>query len=302
MKVKDGIIGFIVGDVIGLPFKFTSRHEHENLPITDMKGYKMYDMPVGTWSDSTSMMLATMGSILDKKAIKNEDIMNEFCEWFYNGKYTQYNNTFDYGITTATAINKYKKGLEIEKCGGLSDRYTNNESLMRILPLAYFTKPQTKKVEEISSLTHAHERSKIACVLYVEIAKSLIKNDLEITEHVLITSKKVAKYYENSIEINNFQRIINNNYSGGIKSGCDAIETLECVIYCLENTTSYKDAILKAANLGGDTNIITSLCGGLAGIYYGLKEIPIDWIEQIPQIDKVISLCEKYDEFCESYW
>ena len=302
MKVKESIIGFVVGDALGLPLKFTSRHEHEVTPVFDMQGYKTHDMPPGTWSDSTSLTLATITSILNKKSIKYDDIMNEFCEWFYNGKYTQYNNTFDYGITTATAINKFKKGLAIDKCGGKSERYTNNEALMRILPLAFFKKPQTQKIEYICSLTHNHERSKIACVLYVEIAKSMIKNDLSIEEHVKITSKKVANYYEKSVELINFQRIFNNRFVGGVNSGCDVIETLEAVIYCLDTTTSYKDAVLKAINLGGDANVTASLCGGLAGIFYGLRQIPIDWIEQIPQIDKVISLCENYDEFCESYW
>ena len=59
--------------------------------------------------------------------------------------------------------------------------------------------------------------------------------------------------------------------------------------------------MLKAVNLGGDTDTIAAICGGLCGIYYGFEDIPIDWIEEIPKIDKVISLCEKYEAFCDEY-
>ena len=66
-------------------------------------------------------------------------------------------------------------------------------------------------------------------------------------------------------------------------------------------TDNYKDAVLKAVNLGEDTDTTAAICGGLAGIYYGYDEIPIDWIETVDHIDKVLSLCEKYEELCDEY-
>ena len=80
-----------------------------------------------------------------------------------------------------------------------------------------------------------------------------------------------------------------------VKSSGYVIDTLECVIHCLETTDNYKDSVLKAVNLGGDTDTIAAICGGLSGIYYGFSEIPIDWLKQIPKIEDVMSLCEKYE-------
>ena len=82
-------------------------------------------------------------------------------------------------------------------------------------------------------------------------------------------------------------------------SGGYVIDTIETVIYCLKTTESYKEAVLKAVNLGGDTDTNAAICGGLAGIYYGYDSIPIDWLESIYKLDEIHSLCEKFEAFCD---
>lgn len=94
-------------------------------------------MPPGTWSDDTSMTLATMQSIVNKKAIDYDDIMNEFDQWMFYNEYTQYGETFDYGNTTGSPLQKYKNGTAVNECGGRDERSNGNASLMRILPFIY---------------------------------------------------------------------------------------------------------------------------------------------------------------------
>ena len=301
MKVKDGIIGLVVGDALGVPVEFNSRESLKNNPVINMREYGTYNMPKGTWSDDSSMTLATMNSILNKKAIDYEDIMNEFCEWFFKSKYTQYNETFDYGNTTSKSLMKYINGFDAIKCGGNSTHDNGNGSLMRILPLAFIRDIDYESIECVSGLTHSHKRSQIACVLYIEIAKSMIINDLKIDEHIENACRKIIEYYGDCEELIHFKRIFNDTLTENIQSSGYIIDTLESVIYCLKNTDNYRDAVLKAVNLGGDTDTIAAICGGLCGIYYGFEDIPIDWIEEIPKIDKVISLCEKYEAFCDEY-
>ncbi len=299
MKVKDGIIGFVVGDALGVPVEFVSREILKEDPVVDMREYGTYNMPKGTWSDDSSMILATMNSIVKKQAIDYDDIMKEFCKWFFQAKYTQYNDTFDYGITTSTAINRYDKGIPTNKCGGRGDHDNGNGSLMRILPLAFIPDIDYKTIEDISALTHAHERTLITCVFYIQIAKSMLENDLTIDEHIQFACEKIKDHYNDSEELKHLTRIFNDDFSEGISSSGYVISTIESVIFSLKNTDNYKDALLTAVNLGGDTDTIAGICGGLAGIYYGYDSIPVDWIESIPKIDKVLSLCEKYEAYCD---
>ena len=300
MKIKDGIVGLIIGDALGVPVEFNTREELEINPITDMEGYGTYNMPPGTWSDDSSMTIATISSIVNKKAIDYDDLMSEFLSWIEDGKYTQYEETFDYGSTTAHGLSNYKKGVEPIFCGGDMERDNGNGSLMRILPLAFIPNINYKTVENVSALTHRHKRSKIACVYYIEIAKSMISNDLTIDEHINLASEKIKAIYNSSEELNHFSRIYNNNITD-VKSSGYVVDTFESVIHCLKTTDSYKSAVLKAVNLGGDTDTVAAICGGLAGIYYGFDAIPIDWIESIPRINQVLELCEKFEVVCDEY-
>lgn len=300
MKVKDGIIGLIIGDALGVPVEFTSRSELIETPVTRMEGYGTYNQPAGTWSDDSAMALATMHSIVQKQCIDYTDIMDKFVDWVYNAKYMQGNHTFDCGITTSTAINNYKSGKYSPlECGCKGERDNGNGSLMRILPLAFIKDIDYESIENVSALTHAHKRSRIACVLYVEMAKSMIENeDLTMEEHINLACDKIKDYYNGSPELKHFEKIFNNELDDLSGKGY-VIYTFEVVVHCLLTTDNFRDAVLKAVNIGGDTDTNATICGGLAGIFYGYDNIPVDWINEIYRIDEVFSLCERYEAFCD---
>lgn len=297
MKVKDGICGLTVGDALGVPVEFESKEYLKNHPVTEMIGYGTYNQPKGTWSDDTSLTLATMQSIVNRKRIDLEDMLNEFRLYVDESKYCQ-NKVFDYGNTTIQAIRRFAGGYPIGECGGSGERDNGNGSLMRILPLAYIPDITFKDIENVSALTHAHLRSKIACVLYVEIAKSMLENDLEISEHISNSCDKIKEHYKDSPELEHFKNIFEMDFD--VDEGRSyVITTLEAVLYCLLETSNFKDAVLKAVNLGRDTDTVGAITGGLAGIYYGFDEIPSQWIDDIPQIDTVFKLCREFEEFYE---
>ena len=56
---------------------------------------------------------------------------------------------------------------------------------------------------------------------------------------------------------------------------------LEAALWCLLNTGDYKSLVLKAVNLGDDIDTVAAVAGGLAGIYYGLEEIPEEWLSKL---------------------
>ena len=306
-KLKSAILGLAVGDALGVPYEFISRDIIKKNPCKDMIGYGTHNKKAGIWSDDTSLTLCLLDN-LNNKNINYNNIMNSFVLWYDNGKYTADGDTFDIGITTSDAIDNYKSGKNPIKCG-LYDEYSNgNGSLMRILPIAFYIKKYFDSqlfesseviniIYNVSSLTHSHKRSLIACVIYTAIALNLI-NDMNIEEAINKALKDSFDYYKNEKEINNYKRIFKSNFKKlndtKIESSGYVVHTLEASIWILLNTSNYKDAVLKAVNLGDDTDTTAAVAGGLAGLYYGVDNIPTKWIDNLVNKELIINICTKF--------
>ena len=89
--VRNALLGQAVGDAFGVPIEFLSRAEVRALGLTEMEGCdsaKHIDsrwgnrIPKGSWSDDTSMTVASMSSFIRNGGqIDWEDQMRQFCRW-----------------------------------------------------------------------------------------------------------------------------------------------------------------------------------------------------------------------------
>lgn len=172
-QIKAVMLGHAIGDALGVPVEFESRAKLKQSPVTEMFGFGTYPVPVGTWSDDTSMSLATLDSLASDK-INYFEIMTNFAKWLKDGEYTTTGRAFDVGHTCLKAIRHFIQDTYSEKHGfalpnnhdatsyGLAGEYDNgNGSLMRIHPFAlmiWFDKRLMPKCDSIidnaSSLTH----------------------------------------------------------------------------------------------------------------------------------------------------
>jgi ADP-ribosylglycohydrolase len=71
------------------------------------------------------------------------------------------------------------------------------------------------------------------------------------------------------------------------------VESLEAAVWCLITTSNLKECLLKAVNLGDDTDTIAAIAGGLAGLYYGYEAIPQEWVAVIKRREWIEDMCEK---------
>lgn len=286
-KVYDGIIGLIVADAVGVPVEFRDRDTYE---VTEMKGYGTYNQPPGTWSDDSSMTLATVESIGRLGKIDPVDIMDNFVMWLEHAAFTPHDEVFDVGGSTRRAITRYDNGTPIDYCGGRSVMDNGNGSLMRILPLA-FVECSDQQIVDVASLTHAHPISLDACIIYITIAKSLLWGV------PLDAAIWAAASYTGLPEYNRLKELENLSRDE-IKSSGYVVDTLEAAIWCLLNSSSYKDCVLLAVNLGGDTDTVAAVAGGLAGILYGCGGaygVPDEWIAQVARKDWIKGLCDEFE-------
>lgn len=287
-KIYNGIMGLIVGDALGVPYEFKER---DTFKCTEMTGYGTYNQPPGTWSDDSSMTLATLQSLVDnREKIIPEDIMKNFLKWYIFKRFTPHGEVFDIGNTTRNALVRFFHNEPIESCGGKKITDNGNGSLMRILPLAY-VECTDEEIANVSALTHAHPISVTACIIYITIAKNLLNG---------VSLEKAIEYGHKYTDLKQFDRLHNLKELSRdeIKSTGYVVDTLEAALWCLLNTDNYKECVLTAVNLGNDTDTVAAVAGGLAGIIYGVggeKGIPEEWIRQLAGKTHIEDLCKRLE-------
>ncbi len=304
---KNGIVGLAIGDAMGVPLEFCTREELQKSPTTEMTGYGSHDVPKGCWSDDTSMTLATVDAIIKDKDVNCDTIANNFLAWLNDAKYTSTNKVFDIGRTCMKAIFRYAKGEEkAEECGGKSALNNGNGSLMRILPIVYYSYSNKMSeeniynlVKRVSSITHAHEISIMGCFIYVIYGIELLNNKNLEQAYNIIKKINFNNYFSNET-IEKYSRILKHNIKNysmeEIKSTGFVIDTLEATLWVLLNTSTYDESIIKAINLGEDTDTVGACVGGIAGIYYGLDSINQSWKNDLLKYDYLVGLCDKFNE------
>lgn len=308
--IKSIIFGLAVADALGVPVEFCCRESLDRNPVTTMLDYGTHMQPIGTWSDDTSMTLATLDSL--RSGIDYEDIMRKFVSWYEDGKYTATGNRFDIGATAGQAILNYLiDECPALDCGcGYADS-NGNGSLMRVSPMVLYlfyknsSLPVTNKlkhIHSISALTHAHRRSMIGCGIYYFVLTELLSanqfNNITDYRQLIYTGLNKAKsVYKNESELINYKRLLTSDIESiprnAIKSSGYIVDTLEAAIWCVMTTDNYRDCVLKAVNLGEDTDTVAAVAGSLAGLIHGYNNIPQEWLEVLKKVDYLHEICEE---------
>ena len=313
LHFKSALFGVAVGDALGVPLEFKSRETIRRNPVKDMIGYGTHNQPPGTWSDDSSLTFCLAEALT--QGYNLETIAQNFIKWRYANFWTAHGQVFDIGIATQQAISRLKEGTQPDLAGSTAVESNGNGSLMRILPLLFYihNKPIDQRFEitrQVSAITHGHIRSIIACFYYLEFARKLLfeKDKFEIYKNLqtevpaFLTSLNIQ-----SNEIEKFNRLLKSNIyelsDSEISSSGYVLHTIEAAIWCLLTTNSFKEAVLKAVNLGDDTDTTAAVTGGLAGLLYGFDQIPPNWLQQITRYNEIdnlaVCLADSFNLFCK---
>lgn len=298
-KVKSVILGHAVGDALGVPVEFCSREELDTGPVDEIEGFGSYPYAAGAWSDDTSMSLCALDS-LSKGNVDWDEIMQNFRRWIENGDYTSVGECFDAGRTCIKAIMNYLAfNPSATESGGTDEHSNGNGSLMRILPFVLFLEYCRYEgnwldiIHQASAMTHAHERSKIACGIYTFIMHQLL-NEPGLNSVEIGLSHAESEYREYP-EFSHYKRIFDPNFKelprDQIRSTGYVVDTLEAALWCLLTTDNYQDCVLKAVNLGDDTDTVAAIAGGMAGALYGYDAIPTEWLDTLMKREYIEEMC-----------
>lgn len=304
--IKAVLFGVAVGDALGVPVEFKSRVEISKNPVTDMRGYGTYNQPPGTWSDDSSLTFCLADALTRKYNLNT--IGKYLADWYFELIWTPHGEVFDIGGATREALFKINMGEDPEHAGGTSERSNGNGSLMRISPLLFYLLDKSmderfKITKQNSSMTHGHIRSIIGCFYYLEFMKLILDGKDKFQAYATLKKELptfLASKNINASEIALYDRLLQADIQdlpeSGIRGSGYVLHCLEASIWCLLTTDSYKDAVLKAVNLGEDTDTTGAVTGGIAGLYYGFDHIPEDWVKVMARRKDIEDLAKRLSD------
>lgn len=251
------ILGAIIGDIVG------SRFEWNNHKSTIFKLFT----PANKFTDDTVMTIAVADWILHK--ISLTDAMKNWATKYprcgYGSKFWQW-------------LFIWKNKEPYNSCG--------NGSAMRVSPCGYFAQTLDEALDlakQSAEVTHNHPEG--------------IKGAQAVAASIFLTRQQKPKE-----EIRNY---IESAFGYNLHRTCDEIRPInefdmtcqgscpEAIIAFLEST-DYESAIRLAVSLGGDSDTIACMAGGMAAAYYGIPdEIVYNAKEYLP--DDMLTIILEFD-------
>jgi len=272
------LLGLACGDAVGTTLEFKPRGSFE--PITDMVGGGPFNLEPGQWTDDTSMALCLAESLIEKKGFDPMEQMERYVRWYRTGYLSSTGVCFDIGGTTASALRRFEKTRD-PFSGPTDSNSAGNGSLMRLAPVPLFFFPDRDAMifyaGESSRTTHGAQECIDACRLFASILYNALSG--------MDKERVLLDHDESIIESPAIREILRGSYKGKtedqIKGTGYVVESLEAALWCFHAMETFKDAVLKSANLGDDADTTAAICGQVAGAYYGIQGMPSSWKERI---------------------
>lgn len=279
--IKEALLAHLLGDALGVPYEFYKSAELPEKALIDM------DPPIGfershqaapkyAWSDDGAQMLALVDTLNLKKKFDGQTFAYKLHSWWSTGKYAVGEKVFDYGITTAQAIEKLEQGLPWNETGGADEWDNGNGALMRVAPLAFAYADPAELVAasfESGLVTHRHEVSQICCALYCLTLQNLASQ----SEKEVFSAFEAAKaFLEPHLQAGYpdhaqfYLKVLSDLPSkNATMQGCYVVHTLGFALHAAHSSTSFKDALQRAVKYGHDTDTVAAVTGPLAYLKHG---------------------------------
>lgn len=285
------LVGLAIGDTLGMPLEFKQRGTFT--PLETLAEGGPFNLPLGYWTDDTSMALCLADSILAKQGYDSYDVMDRYVDWQDNGYRSSTGVCFDIGNQVSSAIGHYKAQPEVV----IDEQRTEsagNGCIMRLAPVVIASMAANNSLKRTMQLaaisgreTHYSTLAEEATALFA----GLLFNAVSATnKDDVLQMRTTATQDTQLITVVNKA---NQKTADELKPTGYILDTLEVAVWAFMTTNNFKEGALKAVNLGGDSDTIGAVYGQLAGAYYGLAGIPQEWLEQLYDYSDIVKLAEQ---------
>jgi ADP-ribosyl-[dinitrogen reductase] hydrolase len=282
---RGAFLGLAVGDALGAAVEFKAPGTFPE--VTGYRSGGPHRLKPGEWTDDTSMALALGHSIVEVGWDLN-DQARRYVSWWQDGAYSVTGHCFDIGGTTAAALGRFRRTGDANTSGDPSPHASGNGSIMRLAPVPIaFAELFPDRLEllvqrlvESSRTTHASPQCLSACA-YLGVVLCGLMHGLA-REEVLDADWEPARRLR---ELFPLHAEILDVAEGGfrskrppeIKGSGYVVHSLEAALWAFHDAVDFRQAVLRAVNLGDDADTTGAVCGQLAGAWFGESGIPAEW-------------------------
>ncbi len=280
-RVAGALVGSVVGDALGAPFEFgPARAFSRRFPVpargvqTEMCGGGPWRS--GEWTDDTQMALLVAGSLIERGGLDEADMFDRFRRWAAAGPK-------DVGIQTSAVLGSGRP-WEVAAAEHFASgaRAAGNGSLMRTTPAAiWFARAgrdaTMAAARRISALTHGDPSTGEGCAIFHELIRVALDGGGPLgavaSALSLVAPAHRAKW----------AAVLDPSWTPdqATESNGAVWPTLGSAVWALRVSTSFDDAMRRAVDLGGDTDTVAAVTGGLVGAVFGVAGIPMRWTSAV---------------------
>jgi ADP-ribosylglycohydrolase len=289
-RARGALLGLAAGDAVGTTVEFRSRGSFA--PLTDMVGGGPFGLAPGQWTDDTAMALCLAESLLDRRGHDPADQMRRYVRWYREGYLSATGTCFDIGVTTRNQLARFERSGDPHD-PQVDESSAANGSLMRLAPVAIRFAFEPDRVVEMAAAssrpTHPAARPVDACRLLAALTAALIRG--ESWERVVDPAFWTQGPLHPEVEA-----IARGSWRGreppAIKGSGYSVAALEAAIWAVAGAADFREAILRAANLGDDADTTAAIAGQLAGARHGATGIPAAWLGKLALGARIASLAD----------
>lgn len=281
---RGALIGLAVGDALGAAVEFQSPGSFPL--VTDYRSGGPHGLQAGEWTDDTSMALALADS-LGSVGWDLQDQTRRYVAWWKTGRYSVTGKCRDIGMATRAALGRFVVTGDAGTSGDRAEQSSGNGSIMRLapVPIRYLHLypqqiPELAQLAADSSLpTHASDQCLSACrymgvvlaaLMHGEDRSAVLSPDWPPLEQL----HRAAPLHPLILEVATGS--FRSRQPPVIKGSGWVVKSLEAALWAFHDAVDFREAVLRAVNLGDDADTTGAICGQFAGAYWGESAIPED--------------------------
>lgn len=257
----------------------------------------------GEWTDDTSMALALADSIADV-GWDVSDQARRYVSWWRTGAYSVNGRVFDIGVTTVGALRQFRETGDPWTSGDPSPRASGNGSIMRLapVPVAYIRlfpdhlDMLVDRLVESSRPTHASPQCLSACAYFGVLLGGLLHGlpRDQVLDPRWEPARRVHERFPLHPEILEVaQGSFRSRKPPRIRGSGYVVRSLEAALGAFHDADDFRQAVLRAVNLGDDADTTGAVCGQLAGAWFGESGIPAEWRNDLAGKDQIEPILQR---------